>query len=242
MPNRPETFVDNSYYSNQTNFIEFKAGLDWEIWKFLANLLFDGDMERIKYASNAYAFRSRSDDQGGNITLPFVNFRTSSNGLSFSNDQNWYNAVLRSNGLWIPEINSSLRLMPVTLEYEATFWCSMEHELQVAAQRLIFNKYDNVGIPFDMTVQGKDIKFPARIINEDRSISWDSDYNEEDWLEQNQIRNISFDFEVMTFMPEFPTDLTFSVTQKAILEFAATQADMDNVTEDQFIEFFVEVE
>ena len=241
MSDRPELYVDNSYYRNETNFIEFKTGLDWELWKFIANLLFDGDTTRVRYASNAYAFRSRSDKEGGNLDLPFANFRTSQGGFSFSNDQGWYTAPLRGNGIWIPELETSIQLVPVVLEYEASFWCSMEHELQVAAERLIFNKYDNIGIPFDMSINGFDIKFPARIINEDREIEWDSEYNEDDWLEQNQIRNIGFDFEVMTYMPKTNTDISYSVTEKAILEFGAVR-NIDDVTESDFIEFFVESE
>lgn len=239
MSDRPETFIDNSYYKNDNTFIEFKSALDWEVYKFIANLLFDGDMQKVKYASNAHAFRARSDDQGGNLQLPFVNFRTSSNGVSFDNSWNMYTAPLRSSGIWIPEIGSSLRLMPVELSYEATFWCSMEHELQVAAQRLIFNKYDNVGIPFEVNVNGQDMKFSARITNDDRGIDWDSEFNESDWLEQNQIRNIGFDFDIMTYMPQLPTDLAFSVTETAILEFASAHG-IDNVTEDDFVKYFMQ--
>ena len=58
------------FYSTK-NFIHVRHAINLALITHFSNMLFDGDTSRIIYSTNAYAFRTRSNQNDGNLSLPF---------------------------------------------------------------------------------------------------------------------------------------------------------------------------
>ena len=211
-----------SFYSSK-NFINTGYAIDLSLITHYSNMLFDGDTDRVIYSSNAYAFRKRSDNNDGNWNLPFVNFKAV--GLS-EGPRPWWNNKAYTRGVFIPELETKVIFAPISISYEASAWMTRDDELRYTMSEILFD-YDNKTIigddnpvvgakPFITVDTGtiqQNVNLPALINYE--NLQFDPEYNEQDWLERNNIHSVSFDFSIDTFALRInadvviPTELIF---------------------------------
>ena len=208
-----------SYYENQ-NFLNTTYALDIALESHFAGQLFPEEVDptdRIIYASNNYAMRRRAElehKKGNrtNLNLPFMNYHL--NDFNFG-QQTWWNNELFSRGVFIDEIGIKVRISPVLLAYEATFWCHRHEEALYAFTESRFDADSKTTIIPEITIEERDIPFPGQLGYTD--LSFRPQYTEQDWLDRNKIHSIALDFEVQTFIMKADTE--FTIPEKVILEF-----------------------
>ena len=210
-----------SYYADKP-FLNIAYAVDIQLFEHLSNLLFDGDQSRMVYASNAHAMRKRAQDAAGNIStsnlnLPFMNFRTDEYSID-SNSQRW-NVRAYTQGAYVPELEQKVIYAPLTIEYEATFWCHRDDELRYAFNEIHFDSGNKTTLIPSVNVGGTDLPFTAWLTYD--NLDFDPEYNEQDWLERNKIHSASIDFQIETFALKSNENIT--LTEEVVFNFAANQ-------------------
>lgn len=223
-----------SFYNRGTdydNFVNLRYLIDIEIEKFIADKLFFGDVNRIVKASNEMAFRVRarqSDVTGnaGDYKFPFLNYWMT--GYEYNNDFGWYNMVLEKRGLYIPEIEKTVRVMPIMLEYEASFWCNRTDEMQYALKELVYVKDNHTAFKMGFKVGDKTIYFIG-IFNVG-DLEPNAEYKDSDWIERNKISNIAMRFTVLALDPKIEGPI--ALIEEILFGFAARVAGTDDFDAD----------
>lgn len=216
--------VVQSFYNNK-NFINTAYAIDLSLIAHYSNMLFDGDTDRVIYSSNSYAFRKRTKYNDGNLNLPFVNLKA----VNYQEGpRTWWNNRAYTRGVFIPELQTKVIFAPVSITYEASAWMTRDDELRYMMSEILFD-YDNktiigddnpvVGVkPFievDTGTIQENVNLPALINYE--NLQFDPEYNEQDWLEQNNIHSISFDFSIDTFALRINADVT--IPEELVFQF-----------------------
>jgi len=212
MANIPSFYAQDTNYSN---FINIRYMLDIEIEKFLADKLFFGDVNRIVVASNEQAFRARGRQYQGDYHFPFLNYWMTA--YEYSSDFGWYNMVNEKQGVWIPESDINVRLMPLLMEYEASFWCNRTDEMQYALKELLFEKNNHTALQTGFTFGDSDIQFIG--IFNILDLEPNPEYTDADWLERNKISSIGMNFSVIAYDPKLEGSI--GPIEKVIFDFAA---------------------
>lgn len=220
-----------SYYASDTNFLNVYYAIDIELMTFFSDLLFFSDATKVEYASNSFAFRKRTDNNKGLMSLPFQNLYL--NEFRFDNEKTWYNNPLSKTGLFIPEISAKFKMMPAILEFESTFWCNRHDEALYASQKFIHLKENHTELTYELTVGAETIEMIA-VLNVTNSFS--QEFQENDWLEKNKIHNVGASFEIFTFVPE--TNLDITIPTEAIFNFANKVGD--NIAQSESLEFVID--
>lgn len=209
----------SSYYSDKS-FLDIMNAIDIALFGHFAGLLFGSDQTRVVYASNAYALRKRSDGNSGNLNLPFLNFKRDDYDPGL---RSWWHAPTYTKGVYVPELEQKVIAAPVTIGYEASFWCHRADELRYAFSEIIFdadNKTiidpDNAIIKPKVEIDGQEVYIPILLNYE--STTFDPTYDENDWLEQNKIHTAEISFTVDSFALKANTDIT--IPETVVFEFA----------------------
>jgi hypothetical protein len=117
---RGRTFFKKPFFNNilSTNIA---------LYKYLAQMFFDGDMERVVWASTDLMFRKRQEqlaerkvdnlpkDNLGILDFPFCSFKITQDGIQPGTQRNWWNPALHTEGMWLEELGRRLRLTPATI-------------------------------------------------------------------------------------------------------------------------------
>jgi len=212
MANIPSFYAQDDNYSN---FINIRYLLDIEIEKFIADKLFFGDVNRIIVASNEMAFKKRGLTYQGDYHFPFLNYWLT--GYEYSSDFGWYNMVNEKQGVWIPSENANVRIMPLVMEYEASFWCNRTDEMQYALKELLFVKNNHTALQTGFTYGDSEIQFIG-IFNV-TDLEPNAEYQDSDWLERNKISNIGMNFTVIAYDPKIEGSI--APIESIIFDFAA---------------------
>jgi hypothetical protein len=209
----------SSYYSNK-NFLDIMNAIDIALFGHFSALLFDGDQTRIQYSSNAYALRKRSDGNKGNLNLPFFNFKRDDYDPGL---RTWWNARAYTTGVYVSELEQKIIAAPVTISYEASFWCHRADELRYAFSEIIFDSDNktiidpnNAIIKPKVEIDGEDVFIPILLNYE--NTTFDPTYDETDWLERNKIHTAEISFTVDSFALKTNTDIT--IPETVVFEFA----------------------
>ena len=223
--------VIKSFYAQDPdyeNFVNIRYAMDIEIEKFLAEKLFFNDVNRIVYSSNEMAFRTRGRqvNNQGDYKFPFLNYWMSN--YEYDNTFGWYNAVNEKRGTYIEELNMQVRLMPVVMEYEASFWCNRTDELQYALQQFVYMKTNHVAFTttFRIPDTTTDLKFIG--LFNITSMETNPEYKDTDWLEHNKISSIGLNFQILAYDPKVAGGLT--LTEEVIFDFVARIQDTTDMT------------
>ncbi len=219
------------YYSDK-NFLNFINAIDLTLIKHFSNMLFDSDRTKVIYSSNAYAFRKRASNNDGNLDLPFLNFRLTNYEVG---PRSWWNQSAYTRGIFIKEIEEKMRIAPITLSYESSFWCHRDSELKYAFSEVnwdadnktILNEQHETAPKPYITVNEEDISLPA-VLNYE-GLQFEPEYNEQDWLERNNIHSASIDFSLDTYALKTNADIT--IPTELILEFAYAFGEEDVSTD-----------
>ena len=213
-----------AFYQTQ-DFINVAYALDIAIIEHFADMLFDGDKKRVIYSSNAYALRKRSDHNEGNLNLPFFNFRA--NQYQPGMRMHW-NTRAYTQGVYIPEIGESVRFAPVKIGYEATFWCHQDYDLRYAFAEMVWDT-DNKTLLFpEVEINQEQIPLTASLSYAD--LNFEPEYNEQDWLERNEIHSATMDFELEVFALKANSNV--SLTEEIVLNFASEYAGYEGTSYD----------
>jgi len=210
-----------SFYADQ-NFLNIVYAVDIAIENHFKGLLFLGQSNRIVYASNAFAMRKRSDGNNGELDLPFLNYRLNNYEPGI---RTWWNLSSYTQGIYVPELEEKVRYAPITLTYEATFWSHRVDELIYAISEMNFDA-DNTTtlVP---TVEIDSLDFPLSALLTYTGNQYEPVYNEQDWLERNNIHNITLPFTIETMALKTNSDIT--IPTEVILDLYAFYGDIDDI-------------
>ena len=203
------------------------------LYKYLANLFFDGDMERIVWASTDMMFRRRIEqlakkklDESENTNLgilemPFCSFRLTQDGIQPGVQRSWWNPVLHTKGVWINELGKKVVLTPVTLNYEACFCCTHDSDLYWAQQENVWDANFETILESFVDAQSKDGEKQTlkNIVIFDASPHVNNKFAENDWLEQNKIQTITLDIACETWLIADDRQHKYSLTKTVLFDF-----------------------
>jgi hypothetical protein len=220
--------VAGNYFEN-TAFINVKVSTIISLFSYLENLVFPDDPDRILYSSNDFAFRKRlktnkvsnsSILQVQNLNFPFMNFWITD--IEENISRNWKNNVQEIFGSMDYSIKKKIRISPMKMSFEATFYTDRESDLQYLMSHLMWENALETKIAPVLEIDG--IQF-SNIALVGYSLNYNPQYTENDWLEKNRIRTISMNFEIDTYMVKTNTE-NFCIPKEVLLSFATTK-DLD---------------
>jgi hypothetical protein len=223
---RGRTFFKKPFFNNvlSTNI---------SLYKYLAQLFFDGDMERVVWASTDFMFRKRQEqlaerklndlpkDNLGILDMPFCSFRITQDGIQPGSQRTWWNPALHIEGIWFEELGRRLKITPVTINYEACFVCNHDSDLYWAQQEQIWNNQaESILESFvDATAPDGTVHTLKNIIIYDAEPHANTQFTEREWLEKNKIQTITLDISCQTWLIAEDNHHRYSVTKKVILDF-----------------------
>jgi hypothetical protein len=213
------------------------------IYKYLANLYFDGEMERIVWASTDMMFRKRQEqlavrkqnhnpkDTLGILDMPFCSFRLTQDGINEGTDRTWWNAALNVEGIWVEELGRRVRITPMTLNYEACFICQHDADLYWAQNANIWDKSRESVVESFIDAVGPDgaIHTLKNIIIYDATAHMNAQYSESDWLEKNKLQTITMDIQCQTWAMEEDKHHRYCVTRKVLFDFLEGSGYLPNL-------------
>ncbi len=208
-------------YFTDTNYINFVDSINIGIKDHYSELI-GLTFPQMVYASNAYAFRRRSDENRGNLALPFLNFKLK-NITEDNTYKNWqYN--VEHTGIYIEELGIKVAIRPVSYNYECSFWCNLEIENHYTMTKVVMHGDDPSTVKFFP-------QYGSHVFPMQGHLVWsggptmDSQYTENDWLVRNNIHNISMDFELKSFIALSNTDIT--IPDNILFKFGVSQFGPD---------------
>jgi hypothetical protein len=213
------------------------------IYKYLADLYFEGDMKRIVWASTDMMFRKRQEqlavqkqnhnpkDTLGILDMPFCSFRLIQDGVNEGTDRNWWNAALNVEGIWMEELKRRVRITPMTLSYEACFICQHDSDLYWAQNVNLWDMSKESVVESFIDVIGPDgiVHTLKNIIIYTVAAHMNTQYNESEWLEKNKIQNITMDIQCQTWAMEEDTNHRYCLTRKVIFDFLEGSGYLSNL-------------
>lgn len=224
---------DLSYYADKTNFLYGVYACDLKVEEHLANLFFNDDLNRIIYSSNAYAFRKRSNQNAGNLSLPFLNYRLTSyeRGARFR-----WNATSYTEGVYIDELQLKIKYAPILLTYECSVWYNRDDELKYAIAQANFDADIKTNITPTVLIDSTEMPFNALWSYSNNT--YEPEYNEKDWLEKNRIHSAKLDFTLDTFSMEVNRGIVLPTT--AVLNFASSHEGYDGNSFEEAHNFLID--
>ena len=206
------------------------------VMSYLADTYFGGDLSRIVYASNAYAFRRRIEQAGKatqGLALPFANLRIMN--VQPSTQRPWRNARLASEGLDDYNLLNKIRMVPITISFDATLYFSTELEALFSMSEAIWDASLETKITssVDISFQGEPDPVthavPSPIvysydnigIYHSDGLAYNSEFMEKDWLEKSKIRAIPINPTLETWLWKVPIGVpspTLSLSKNFIFQ------------------------
>lgn len=202
---------------------------DLTVMKLFADYLFKGDLSRVLYAPNAYCFRLRTNKTNmvSQLNLPFMNLQC----VNWSQEDtlNWYSHPALYRGELIEGLESKLFFKPIQLLYESNVWCRNQKDAEAVLRMLTPFMKNHLTVEFDLDLYTNPTQTePAKKAGTLRNIGMldfdnlelGSEFAEKDWLEKNQIYQVSTAFKVATMWvsgsaPVYPTEeVLFSFTNE----------------------------
>ena len=203
------------------------------LYKYMADLFFDGDMGRVVWASTDMMFRGRQEqlavrkvdnlpnDNLGILDMPFCSFRIAQDGIRPGSQRNWWNPALHVEGMWIEELGRRIQITPATINYEACFCCNHDIDLYRAQQDQVWDKNAETILEsfVDAAAPDGSVHTLKNIIIYDAEPHANAQFSEKDWLEKNKIQTITLDITCQTWLIAEDKHHRYSVTKKVLLDF-----------------------
>jgi hypothetical protein len=178
------------------------------VYQYLADTLFDGDLDRIVWASNEKTFKRRQEQVMkrnptiGVLDLPYCSFRLSQDGLEKSTQRPWFNQALNTEGLWIEELGRKVRVTPVQIRYEGVICVQHNTDLYWLQQLMLWDaSNEKLLSPVLETEsdsgQRREIKNIAVVYLVPHM---NTRFAEDDWVRNNKIQAIDLDIQVDTYL------------------------------------------
>jgi hypothetical protein len=203
------------------------------LYKYLADIFFEGDMERVVWASTDMMFRKRQEQLAerkrdnspktnlGVLDMPFCSFRLTQDGIRPGTQRNWWNPALHVEGMWIEELGRRIPLTPATLTYEACFCCNHDTDLYMAQQEQIWDKNAETILESFVDAEAPDGSTHTlkNIIIYDAEPHVNPNSSEREWLEKNKVQTIALDISCQTWLISEDKNHHYSVTKKVVFDF-----------------------
>ena len=225
-----------AFFYNDTNFRNVVYTVNDTILNYLATKYLKGDTTRVVWSSNAYALRARYEQLTKqnysdsittfNFNCPFINFRLSD--ITIDTNRNWKNYVMSSQGVYVEELKRNLKLLPVKLSYESTFFTDNNLDNIYIANEIIADSTPETIIPYDLQILSQTMPQQG-IFSYNHSFA--SDYNEQEWLEKNKIYNQNLDFSIDVFLIKDRSQIV-SLSKTIFLNFRV-QNNLGDITDEE---------
>jgi len=248
---RGSTYFNQSYYSNgDTYMLNAVLSTTLALYDYFEDFLFNVDNDphkdsRIVFAKNEYAFRARMQDlkldeansnlQINTLNMPFMNFGIS--GISLSDQRLLATNALATKGVFIEELGKKIRLMPVSIQYEGCFFTTQASDAQIVLAK--FYKQASAETLFKPVLYYDGIELGNFASLSYSDITYDGQYSESDWLEQNRIHTVAFSFTVDTYfvdtdpgVDETNLNKDYALVKDLWLKFSA-RTNLDEWPEDE---------
>ena len=238
---------DPSFYQVQSSsFRNSLYSLNISIEKHFIKNYLNNDFTRITYAQNNYALRQRAigensteavGQQTNNLNLPFINYRVANGGMNKNTTRPWFNPTSNIEGVFIDDLNRKIRMSPIKIQYESTFWLYTDLDMQYIFNQLKFENDIEIRIPYLITIDGVDLKMPAIARY---NLQFDPLYNQMEWLKTNQIHSISINFDIDTYL--IRDNVNVGIPNTILFEFATTQQGIiaENFVPDETYQLIVD--
>jgi len=222
---RGKTFFNKPFFNNilSTNIA---------LYKYMADMFFDGDMERVVWASTDMMFRKRQEQLAerkvnlpntnlGILEMPFCSFRITQDGVQPGSERTWWNPALHVEGMWFEELGRRLRLTPATIKYEACFCCNHDTDLYAAQQNQVWDKNAETILESFVDVISPDGKTHTlkNIIIYDAEPHINAQATESEWLQKNKIQTVTLDISCQTWLIAEDEYHRYALTQKVVFDF-----------------------
>lgn len=220
--------VGKSYFDN-SNFLNVYFSTIIALFNYFTENIFPNDPSRIIYASNDYAFRRRlelnsrdnvSEFQIQSLNMPFMNFAIDASGIDQNTDRTWKSFPLELHGVMDWTIGKKIRMSPVRISFESTFFSDKDVDIQYIISKLFWDNALETIIKPEIEIDGQ--SFYNMGLLSAYEAQYRPQYNENDWLERNKIRTIPMNFAVDTFLLQTDTE-HFWIPKEVLFSFASTQ-------------------
>lgn len=213
------------------------------LYQYLANILFDGDLSRVVWASNDRTFRKRVEqvtkrskgENIGSLDLPYCSFRLSQDGLeNRAQNRPWFNQALNVEGEWIEELGRKVRQTPIQLKYEGVICLQHDTDVYLLEQLLIWVMSNETLLEPVLATVGDDGK-PAEIKNialTNITPHMNSRFSEAEWVTNNKIQTIDIDIQVDTYLLKDNRE-GYWLTKTALLQFAEAALPWHEIKSDR---------
>jgi hypothetical protein len=166
-----------------------------------------------------------------------MSFAIRPGGISQDVDRpSWKNFPLEREGMMDWTLEKKLRLSPLRLEFEATYFTDRTLDMHWAMLSVLWDYTLETLMKPKIEIDGVEFENIAALsIN----ASYNDSYNEQEWLERNKIQAITLDFSLDTFMIK-DQNSTFGIPQSVLFNFIHNQ-NIDNVDFDNPDEVYTAV-
>jgi hypothetical protein len=165
---------------------------------YFSQYYFKNDLTRFVWASNDYAFRRRVEQAGKGsqgLALPFFNIKLIN--VTPGGDRPWANMSAQADGLPMYDLGKKMHLTPAEFTYDLTMYFSTEIEAFYNMGTLILDAALETKIPSTIDVTVDNAPAPPSVYTLENigvmkmgSLSYNTEFQEKDWLEKNKIRAI----------------------------------------------------
>jgi len=179
------------------------------VYNFLADRLFEGDVNRIVWASSEKTFRKRQEQVNarknpliGTLDMPYCSFRLCQDGLENAVHRQWFNQALNVEGQWIEELGRKVRQTPVQLRYEGVICVQHDTDLYWLQQLLLWNaSNETILTPILETKSdgGKEEEI-KNIAVVTIAPHMNGRFSEDEWVRNNKIQAIDVDIQADTYL------------------------------------------
>ena len=228
--------LTKNYYYNTAALSNTAYLLQMYLEQYMANALFRGNSSRIIYASQQYTFRQRLNllSQNGSesilaLQLPYMSYFRQNN-FVLDSRPGALNAWAAIEGFEDIGIGyQQLRYMMMTITFNCIAFFTNDIDAQMAVEVLNWIQYpsDKQAIAGSVTYAGTDIQIPVTM--NVSNIQFNNGKTERDWLEQQRIIPVQFDFSMRSVIlgqePQGPESNIFFdnsppvITRKVLLDF-----------------------
>lgn len=202
------SFYNTNYWKNGESYmLNSILSTTLALMEFFDRLLFVKDSTRVIYASNAYAFRARSqvsrgeensDLQVNDLNFPFMNLAIAQGGISFQDTKLNTTYEAKTSGIYIEELGKKVRLYPMNIRFEGTFFTTQMADAQLAISRIFRVASTELKLASSLWYNDVEIKNVVNIVFDD--VVLDDQYQEIDWLEKNRIHTIGISISASTYL------------------------------------------
>jgi len=218
------------------------------VYRHLAETVFDGDLNRIVWASNERTFRKRQEQVTkrndafiGTLDLPYCSFRLAQDGIEGkAQNRQWFNQALNVEGEWTEELGRKVRLTPAQLRYEGVVCLQHDTDVYWLQQLLLWQSSNEIILKPTLETTGDDGK-PREIQNIailTLTPHMNTRFSEVDWMQNNKIQAIDMDIQIDTYLL-MDNRAGYWLTKSSMLKFAedtlpqfGVRRNKDGTTED----------